>query len=301
VQEGSRSIVLAAFFANFAIAVAKLIGFFITGAASMLAEAVHSAADTGNQGLLLLGGKRAGKAASTEHPFGYGRERYFWAFVVAMVLFSLGGLFAIYEGVQKLREPHEIESLAVAVVILLVAIAFESYALTKAVKHANTERGGQSWWHFIRHSKNPEVSVVLLEDAGAQLGLFLALFGIAMAKITDNPRWDALGSLGIGVLLVIIAVILAIEMKSLLIGESAGTADITAIRGAIEAAPDVKRLIHLRTQHLGPEELLVAAKVELDGHLSFSQVAAAIDVAESRLREAVPEARVVYLEPAVAH
>ncbi len=300
VQEASRSIVLAAFVANFGIAVAKLVGFLITGAASMLAEAVHSAADTGNQGLLLLGGSRARKRASASHPFCYGRERYFWAFVVAMVLFSLGGLFAIFEGVQKLREPHEIESVAVAVTILLVAIAFESYALTKAIKQANAERGGQSWWHFIRHSKSPEVPVVLLEDAGAQLGLFLALFGVALARITGNPRWDALGSLGIGVLLEVIAAVLAVEMKSLLIGESASTADTAAIRRALEEAPDVRRLLHLRTQHLGPDELLVAAKVELDGHLSFGQVAAAIDVAEGRLRDEVPAARVVYLEPGVA-
>ncbi|MDP8953862.1 MAG: cation diffusion facilitator family transporter [Actinomycetota bacterium] len=299
-QEGSRSIVLAAFFANLGIAIAKFIGFLITGAASMLAEAVHSTADTGNQGLLLLGGKRAAKVATPAHPFGYGRERYFWAFVVAMVLFSLGGLFALYEGVQKLREPHEIESVTVAVVILVVAIAFESYALTKAVKHANAERAGQSWWHFIRHSKNPEVPVVLLEDAGAQIGLFFALIGIAMAEITDNPRWDALGSLAIGVLLVIIAVVLAVEMKSLLIGESAGSTDVSAIRRAIEGAPDVKRLIHLRTQHLGPDELLVAAKVELEGHLSFAEVASAINTTEGQLRAQVPEARVVYLEPDVA-
>lgn len=299
-QEESRSVVVAAFFANLGIAVAKLVGFVITGAASMLAEAVHSLADTGNQGLLLLGAKRARRDATAQHPFGYGRERYFWAFVVAMVLFSLGGLFAIFEGVEKLRAPHELESTLVAVAILLVAVVFESYALTKAVKQANKVRAGQSWWQFIRRSKNPEIAVVLLEDTGAEVGLVFALFGIAMAKLTGDARWDAAGSLGIGLLLVVIAVLLAIEMKSLLIGESAGPADEAAIRRAIEGAPDVRRLIHLRTQHLGPDELLVGAKVELDGHLSFAEVAAAIDGTERLLRSSVPEALIVYLEPDIA-
>ena len=298
---GSRSIVIAAFFANLGIAVAKVVGFLLTGAASMLAEAVHSFADTGNQGLLLLGSSRATRRASPEHPFGYGRERYFWAFVVAMVLFSLGGLFAIYEGIDKLRHPHELESVAVAVGILVVAIGFESYALTKAIRHANTVRGDRSWWHFIRHSKDPEVSVVLLEDAGAEVGLFFALFGIFIARTTGDPRWDALGSLAIGALLVVIAVILAIEMKSLLIGESAGPDDQAAIRSAIESAPEVRRLLHLRTQHLGPEELLVGAKIELDAALSFAEVAATIDRTERHLRAAVPEARIIYLEPGVSH
>ena len=296
----SRSIVIAAFFANLGIAVAKFVGFFLTGAASMLAEAVHSLADTGNQGLLLLGGRRARRQATADHPFGYGRERYFWAFVVAMVLFSLGGLFAIYEGIEKLRHPHELESTAIAVGILLVAIAFESYALLKAVKHANAVRGSTSWWHFIRHSKNPEVSVVLLEDAGAEVGLFFALFGIAMVRFTGDPRWDALGSLAIGALLVIIAAVLAVEMKSLLIGESAAAADQAAIRSAIEDAPAVRRLIHLRTQHLGPDELLVGAKIEFDRGLTFAQVASAIDATEQLVRSSVPAARVVYLEPAVS-
>ena len=298
---GSRSIVIAAFFANLGIAVAKVVGFLLTGAASMLAEAVHSFADTGNQGLLLLGGSRATRQASTEHPFGYGRERYFWAFVVAMVLFVLGGLFAIYEGIEKLRHPHELESIVVAVGILVVAIGFESYAFTKAIRHANAVRGDRSWWHFLRHSKDPEVSVVLLEDAGAEVGLFFALFGIALARVTGDARWDALGSLAIGTLLVAIAVFLAVEMKSLLIGESAGPGDQATIRSTIESAPEVRRLLHLRTQHLGPEELLVGAKIELDPDLSFAEVAATIDRTEQQLRASVPAARIIYLEPDVSH
>src|SRR3954471_7523020 len=196
-HEGSRRAILAAFLANLGIAIAKFIGFVITGSAGLLAEAGHSLADTGNQLLLLLGGKRAARAADTAHPFGYGRERYFWAFVVSLVLFSMGGLFAIYEGVEKLRHPHELESFAVAIAILLVAVALESYSLMTAVREANHTRGEQSWWRFIRRSKNPELPIVLLEDTGAEIGLALALFGVVMAKITDQPRWDAAGSLGI--------------------------------------------------------------------------------------------------------
>jgi cation diffusion facilitator family transporter len=294
---GSRGVVLIAFFANLGIAIAKFVGFAITGAASMLAEAVHSLADTGNQGLLLLGGSRAERKATLQHPFGYGRERYFWAFVVALILFSVGGLFAVYKGVQKLRDPHEIESIGVAVAILVVAILLESIALRKAYKVANAQRGEQSWPQYIRHSKEPEIPVVLLEDIGAEVGLFLALGGIAMARITGELRWDAAGSLGIGVLLIVIAVVLAIEMKSLLIGESAGAKMEAEIRQVIESAPDVRRLIHLRTQHLGPEELLVGAKIEVSASLDVAGVAAAINGTEHRLREAVPAARIIYLEP----
>jgi cation diffusion facilitator family transporter len=300
VQEGSRRAIFAALVANTGIAIAKFVGFLITGAASMLAEAVHSVADTSNQALLLFGGSRARRQATPEHPFGYGRERYFWAFVVALVLFSMGGLFAIYEGIEKLRHPHEVESLAVAVVILLVAIALETFSLLTAIREANHVRGGQSWWSFIRRSKNPELPVVLLEDTGAEIGLALALGGVVLAHVTDEPRWDAAGSLGIGILLVVIALVLATEMKSLLIGESASTTDQDAIRGAIEGSPAVRRLIHMRTQHLGPDELLVAAKLEFDRSLSFADVAAAVNETETRLRQAVPTARVVYLEPDVA-
>ena len=300
VQEGSRRAILAALAANLGIAIAKFVGFLITGAASLLAEAVHSVADTSNQGLLLLGGSRARRSATPEHPFGYGRERYFWAFVVAVVLFSMGGLFAIYEGIEKLRHPHEVESLVVAVVILLLAIALETFSLITAVREANHVRGGQSWWTFIRRSKNPELPVVLLEDTGAEIGLMLALVSVVMAHVTEEPRWDAAGSLGIGILLVVIALVLATEMKSLLIGESASPGDQEAIRDAIEGSPEVRRLIHMRTEHLGPDELLVAAKLEFDGTLSFADLAKAVDDTEARLREAVPSARVVYIEPDVA-
>jgi cation diffusion facilitator family transporter len=300
VQEGSRKAIIAAFAANLGIAIAKFAGFLVTASASLLAEAGHSLADTGNQALLLLGGKRARRSATAEHPFGYGRERYFWSFVVALVLFSMGGLFALYEGIHKLRDPHETENLGVAVGILLFAIAMETFSLRTAAREAgHVKPPGVGWWQFIRRSKQPELPVVLLEDVGAEIGLFLALSGVLLAHFTDEPRWDALGSISIGVLLVVIAFVLAVEMKGLLIGESASPADEDRIAAALTAAPRVSRLIHLRTEHLGPDELLVAAKVEFDRGLTMEELAVAIDETEARVRQAVPIARVVYLEPDV--
>jgi cation diffusion facilitator family transporter len=296
-EGGSRRAIFAALAANAGIAVSKLVGFLITGAASLAAEAVHSFADTANQGLLLLGGRKAAKAETDKHAFGHGRERYFWAFVVALVLFSLGGVFAIVEGIDKLRHPHEVESFGIAIGILLVAVVLESYSLMTAVREANHVRNGLSWWTFIRRSRNPELPVVLLEDTGAEVGLLLALFGVITAHVTGNARWDAAGSLGIGVLLVIIACTLVVEMKSLLIGESATNDDMAKMRSAIESTPNVRKLIHMRTQHLGPDELLVGAKLEMEASLTFADVAATIDAAEARVREAVPSARVIYLEP----
>jgi cation diffusion facilitator family transporter len=298
VTDGSRKAIIAAFFANLGIAISKFVGFIITGSAGLLAEAVHSLADTGNQGLLILGGNRAKQRADKEHPFGYGRERYFWSFAVALVLFSMGGLFALYEGISKFRHPHEIDSLWVAVGILVFGLVLETYSLRTAVKEANHVKGpDMSWWKFIRTSKQPELPVVLLEDTGAELGLLMALFGVLMAKWTDDGRWDAVGSIAIGVLLIVIAIILIIEMKGLLIGESASDADHAAIVGALEGSPQVDALIHLKTQHLGPEEILVAAKLEFDSALTLSQLADAINVVEAHVRRAVPAARVIYIEP----
>jgi cation diffusion facilitator family transporter len=294
-----KKAVFAAAAANLGIAIAKLIGFLITGSSALLAETIHSVADTGNQGLLLLGERRARRDADEEHPFGYGRERFFYAFVVALVLFSLGALFALYEGVQKLRHPHELDSPLVAVGLLLLAVVLESLSMRTAVREARPLKGDLGWWTFIRRAKNPELPVVLLEDLGALIGLVIALVGVALVELTGNADFDAVSTLGISVLLGVIAVVLAHEMKSLLIGESATAATVREIRAALRSAPAVRRLIHLRTLHLGPEELLVGAKVELDAGLDVREVAAAIDETEQRLREAVPIARVVYLEPDV--
>jgi cation diffusion facilitator family transporter len=296
-HEGSRKAIAAAFLANLGIAIAKFVGFLVTGASSMLAESIHSVADTANQGLLFLGGARAARPADEDHPFGHGRDRYFWAFVVGLVLFTVGGVFAVYEGVEKLRHPHDIDSPAVAFAILGVAVVLESFSLRTAVREARPLRGSLSWAAWLRRSKSPELPVVLLEDIGALVGLLLALLGLTLAVTTDEPRWDGVGTLSIGVLLIVIAVILVVEMKSLLIGEGATPEDQEAVRAAIAGTPDVRSLIHLRTLHLGPDELLVAAKIELSQSLAAPAIAAAIDAAEGRIRAAVPIARLIYLEP----
>ena len=301
VQDGSRKAIIAAFFANLGIAIAKFVGFLITASASLLAEAAHSLADTGNQALLLLGGSRAKRRPNASRQFGHGRERYFWAFVVALVLFSMGGLFALYEGIKKLIHPHETESFGVAVAILVVAIGLETVSLMTAIREArHVKPASMSWWRFIRTSKHPELPVVLLEDVGAEVGLFLALFGVVMGHYTHNARWDAVGSVSIGLLLIVIAVVLAAEMKSLLIGESASTDDEATILAALRAHASVLTVINLRTQHLGPDELLVATKIEFRGDLAVAELSAAINEVEAGVRAACPAARFIFIEPDMA-
>ncbi len=294
---GGRKAILAALVANVGIAIAKFVGFLFTGASSLLAESIHSAADSGNQVLLLLGGKRASRPADDAHQFGYSRERYFWSFVVAIVLFVLGGVFSLYEGIEKLLHPHELTDPIWAVGILVVAIGLESYSFRTAINESNPLRRGASWPAFIRHTKSPELPVVLLEDFGALVGLVIALAAIGTAAITGESVYDGMGTVAIGVLLLVIAVVLAIEMKSLLIGEAASPADEAHIREAIEGAGPVRRLINLRTEHLGPDDLLVAAKVEFDDQLTVRQLAHAIDEVEEGVRTAVPAVRRVFVEP----
>ena len=292
---------MAAFFANLGIAIAKFVGFLITRSAGLLAEAGHSLADTGNQALLMFGSKRGNRPADRSHPFGYGPERYFWGFVVALVLFSMGGLFALYEGIQKLGHPHEIDKPIVGYSILILAILLESWSLRTAIIESNHVRDrSKSWWNFIRNAKIPELPVVLLEDVGALLGLIFALGGLTLAEVTGNARWDAVGSVAIGILLVVIAIILAIEMKGLLIGEGASDADQAAITKALSEGDGINRLIHLRTMQQGPDDIIVAAKVDFDHSFSAAQLAKAIDATEARLRAAVPAAKTVYIEPDIA-
>jgi cation diffusion facilitator family transporter len=295
---GTRAII-AAMLANAGIAVAKFVAYLVTSSASMLAEAIHSVADTSNQGLLLLGGKRARKIADDQHQFGYGRERYFWSFVVALVLFSLGGLYSIYEGVSKILNPHELTSIGWAIGVLLVAIGLESFSFRTAIVESRKVKGERTWWTFIRTSRSPELPVVLLEDAGALFGLVLALIGVSLYIVTGDEVWDAIGTLCIGALLIVIAAFLTIEMKSLLIGEAAIEENILAINAALEASPHVVRVIDIRTQHIGPEELLIAGKVEFTASLTSAQLAAAIDSVEATIRQVVPFASRVYLEPDV--
>jgi len=294
---GGTKAIIAALLANAGIALAKFVGYLVTGSSSMLAEAVHSVADTSNQGLLLLGGKRAQRVATAEHPFGYGRDRYFYSFVVALLLFSLGSVFALYEGIHKLESEEPLTSPLVAVIILVVAIGLEGFSFRTAIAESRPLKGGLSWWGFIRQSKSPELPVVLLEDFGALIGLILALLGVGLSVLTGNPVFDALGTIAIGVLLGVIAAILIVEMKSLLIGEGASAPVLRRIVGAIEEGGLVQRVIHIRTQYLGPEELLVAAKIALQPCTTIEDVARAIDAAEQRVRGAVPEARLIYLEP----
>ncbi|QKT08135.1 cation diffusion facilitator family transporter [Gordonia sp. X0973] len=297
--EGSKKAIVAALVANGGIAVAKFVGWAITGSSSMLAEGVHSVADTSNQALLLLGQKRAKRDADTLHPFGYGRARYFYSFIVALVIFALGSLFALYEGFEKLqhRHDHTLESPYIAVAILAVAICLEGYSFRTAVKESSPLKGRASWWRFIRNSRNPELPVVLLEDSGALIGLVLAIIGVGLTWATGDGLWDGLGTVSIGILLGIIAVVLIVEMKSLLIGEGATEAEHRAIISALDAEPTIERVIHIKTQYLGPEELLVAAKIAIPAAKHASTIARTIDAAEVRIREAVPQVGPIYLEP----
>ena len=293
---GGTKAVIAALGANLGIAVIKFVAFAITGASSMLAEAVHSVVDSGNQGLLLVGARSSKRQADKAHPFGYGRERYIYAFLVGLMLFTAGGLFALYEGVEKIRHPHQLEDPVVALVVLLVAIGLEGFSLRTAVAESRHHKGEDTWFGFIRHAKVPELPAVLLEDVAALTGLMLALLGIGLAEITGNPVWDGIGTCAIGVLLIVVAVILVIETKSLLLGESAAPVEVRAIEDALGGG-GVERVIHLRTMHLGPEELLVAAKIALPPGAPLADVAREIDDAEARVRAAVPSARVIFLEP----
>ena len=294
---GGTKAIIAAFLANLGIAITKFIAFFFSGSSSMLAEGVHSVADSGNQLLLLLGGRQAKKAADAEHPFGYGRERYVYAFVVAIILFSVGGVFSIYEGIDKLTHPHPLENAWLPIVVLVIAICLESFSLRTAVKESNLTRGGQSWVQFVRRAKQPELPVVLLEDIAALLGLVLALLGVGLTILTGDNLWDGIGTIAIGVLLVTVAIILGIETKSLLVGEGAEPDVVAKILAAFNGHPQVEAVIHMKTLYLGPDELLVAAKIAVPKATRAVDVATAIDAIEKDVRAAVPVARVIYLEP----
>lgn len=296
---GGNRAIIAALAANLGIAVTKFVAFAFSGSSSMLAEGVHSLADTGNQGLLLLGGRKAKKKADADHPFGYGRERYVYAFVVSIILFSIGGVFSLYEGYEKLHDPHPLENAWLPIVVLVIAIGLESFSFRTAIIEANHARGKDSIFQFIRHAKAPELPVVLLEDFAALIGLVLALSGVGLTILTGDPVFDAIGTLCIGVLLVLVAIVLGIETKSLLVGEGANPADTESIRTAINANEQVEALIHMKTLYLGPEELLVAAKVAFARTKTLSDVAESINQLEAAIRTVVPTARVIYIEPDV--
>lgn len=295
--EGGIKAVIAALLANLGIAVAKFIAFAFTGSSSMLSEGIHSLADSANQVLLLIGNKRAKKAPDSHHNFGYGRRRYVYGFVVAIVLFLVGGLFSLYEGWHKWQHPEPLSDWWIAVVVLLVAIVLEGMSFRTAMREANRSRGRRSLPKFVRDSRQPELPVILLEDAGALVGLVFALIGVGLAVITGNGRFDAVGAMAVGTLLVVIAIFLAMEMTTMLVGESALPEEVAAIRAALESSDGVDRVIHLRTLHVGPDELLVAAKIAVAHSATGREIAEDIDDAEVKLREAVPTAKYVFLEP----
>ncbi len=295
--EGSSKAIFAALIANIGIAATKFVAAAISGSASMLAEGIHSFADSGNQVLLLVGGKRSRREASESHPFGYGRQRYIYAFIVSIVLFSVGGLFSIYEGVSKLSEPHELEAAWLPLTVLAVSIVLESLSLRTALREAKEQRGTQSLAQFIRHAKSPELPIVMLEDIAALAGLVIAFAGVGLTVATKNSVFDAIGTLAIGGLLVLVAVVLGIETSSLLIGEGATPEDHSKIRAALENSAGVKSVIHMKTLYLGPDELLLGAKIAVSAGDSAADVARAIDAAEAAVRAAVPATRVIYIEP----
>lgn len=295
--EGGMKAVVAALAANLGIAVSKFVAFAFTGSSSMLSEGIHSIADSGNQILLLVGNKRSKKTADSHHPFGYGRRRYVYGFIVSIVLFLVGGVFSLYEGIHKWQHPEGLEDWWIAVLVLLVAIVLESLSFRTAIREANHSRGKRSLFRFVKDARQPELPVILLEDAGALVGLVFALLGVGMAVITGDGRFDAAGAMAIGSLLVVIAIFLSMEMTAMLVGESALPEEVAAIRAALESSPGVERVIHLRTVHVGPDELLVGAKIAVKHGDTGQEIANAIDEAEIALRAAVPTARYVFLEP----
>ena len=293
---GGMRAVLAALIANLGIAVAKFIAFFVTGSASMLSEAVHSVADSGNQVLLIVGNRHA-RRESEDHNFGYGRVRYIYGFIVAIVLFVVGGLYSLYEGIHKFSHPEEIGDSRVAIAVLVVAIALESFSLRTALQEVSHVRGTRTLWQFVRAARQPELPVIVLEDIGALTGLIFAFVGVVGSTVTGDARWDGLGAAAVGVLLVVIAVILSLEMTSMLVGESALEEDAAAIRFQISSSTFVQQLIHLRTLYVGPDELLVVAKIGVAAETTSAEVSSAIDQIERDIRSAVPHARYISIEP----
>ena len=296
---GGTKAIIAAFLANMGIAITKFIAWLFSGSSSMLAESVHSVADAANQLLLILGGKRAKQKADKEHPFGYGRVRYVYAFVVAIVLFAMGGVFSVYEGIAKIRDPHPIEVWWLPLLVLAVAIVLESFSLRTAVRESRPLKGDASWVEFVRRSKAPELPVVLLEDLGALVGLVLAFFGVGLSVLTGNSVFDGAATIAIGVLLILIAVVIGIEVKSLLVGEGASDADVAKIEAALLAGDDIDRINHMKTLYVGPDEFLIGAKVSVAAERTMNEVSAIVNLAERRVREAVPAARIIYIEPDV--
>jgi len=295
--EGGTKAVIAALIANTGIAISKFVAFAITGSTSMLSEAIHSVADSLNQVLLLIGGKRSRRVPDEQYQFGYGRLRYVYGFLVAIVLFMIGGIYSLYEGWHKWSHPEPVTDYWVAIGVLSIAILLEMFSFQTAIIETNKVRGNRSFAKFVKDARQPELPVILLEDFGALIGLVFALVGVSAAVITGDGKWDGLGAMAIGSLLIVISMILVREMSGMLVGESALPEEYDAVRVALESAPIVERVIHLRTLHVGPDALLVAAKIGITPTQSAQDIVQGIDEAERLLRIAVPSAQYVFLEP----
>jgi divalent metal cation (Fe/Co/Zn/Cd) transporter len=295
--EGGIKAVLAALVANVGIAISKFVAFLLTGSSSMLSESVHSLADSGNQVLLLVGNRHSKRTTTEKHQFGYGRVRYIYGFIVAIVLFVIGGIFSLYEGIHKVQNPEEVSNTTIALAVLTVAVILESFSLRTALREVNAIRGKRTLWQFVRAARQPELPVIVLEDIGALLGLIFAFIGVGISAITNNSQWDGMGAIAVGLLLVVIAVILTIEMTSMLVGESALSEDIDAIEKALQSASIVQKVIHLRTLYVGPDELLVACKIAVSSEQSGAILSSGIDEAEKLIRASVPHARYIFIEP----
>jgi cation diffusion facilitator family transporter len=288
--------VVAAFGANLAIAVPKFAAAVLTGSAAMLSEGWHSLADTGNQGMLLYGMRAARRPADEEHPFGRGKESFFWSFMVAVVLFTGGAFLSISHGIDALRHPHELESLVPSFIVLGIAIAAEGASFLVARREFNIARGSRQAWRSIRETKNMSLVVVLLEDSAALSGLSVALIGTTLVALTGNTMWDAFASLAIGVLLAAVAIVLAVETKALLIGEAASRDDRAAIRSRLLAMPAVSTVGRLLTMQMGPSEILVNVEVDFQEEMSKDDIETAIVEAEELIQQILPGARNVFVE-----
>jgi len=295
-RRGSVRAILYSLAANIAIAIAKLAGAVFTGSGSLLAEAFHSIADSGNEGLLLLGRSQARAPPSAKHPLGQGRATHFWSFIVALLLFSIGGVASIYEGVGKLRSSENIDSPLVAVAIILFAAVAEAVSLYVALKEINRRRGTRSLWRWFRESRRSELIVLFGENAAAIVGLGIALAAVVLTMMTGNPFYDALGTIAVGALLVVVAMAMSAEIKSLLIGESASPAVRRAVRAFLSARPEIQRISSLITLQHG-EDLVVAIKAQMRATATPAELVEAVDRCEADLKAAFPQARWIFFEP----
>lgn len=300
-SHGSRLVIYAALSGNALIAITKFIASSITGSSAMLSEAIHSLVDTGNQGLLLWGLKRSKRPADANHPFGYGMELYFWTFVVAILIFAVGAGVSLYEGLHKLQAPEPITNPAVNYVVLALALVFESVAWTIALRAFNRQRGSRGMFETIRHSKDPTVFTVLFEDSAAMLGLLVALVGVACSQYYGDPVFDALASIGIGVILALTAALLAYESKGLLIGEAADSRLDAGVRRIVDDNADVVALNELLTMHMSPQDVLLNMSLDFAGGIGAARVETVISELEQAIKAAYPEVTRVFIEAQSVH